>query len=99
MSNPGSLSLILLVVGMVLILWKQKREYARTNQYGVQQYGSFWNKIRSEAFDNALTGLGYGSAATGALLFIFTDNTAVSWIVLLIFIGAVAAFKRERKDK
>lgn len=98
MSDPGSLSLILLVVGMILILWKEKREYARTNQYGVQQYRSFWSKIRSEAIDNALTGLGYGSAAAGALLFIFTDNTAASWIVLLIFVGAVAAFKRERRN-
>lgn len=98
MHNTELWTLALIITGGLLLLWKHKREYVRTNRYGVQEFGGFWHKIRSEAFDNALAGLGYGSGLAGTLLFVFTDSSAASWVALLGLIFAIKAFSSQRHN-
>lgn len=97
MNDTELWTLALMLAGGLLLLWKHKREYSRTNRYGVQEFSGFWNKLRSETFDNTLAGLGYGGILAGALLFAFTDTDAAGWVGLLGLILAIKAFAHQRR--
>jgi len=66
------------------------------HRYGVQEFPSFWAKLRAEAFDTALERLAYVSMLAGAFMFVFKDNSAVSWIVLVGLIIALTSWNRQR---
>jgi hypothetical protein len=96
MENLDLWAVVLLGIGPPLLLWNRRRIYRRTNQYGVQEFPGFWAKLRSEAFDTALERLAYVSMLAGAFIFIFKDNSAVSWIVLVGLIVALSSWNGQR---
>jgi hypothetical protein len=88
----------LIFLGALLLLWKSRRQFRRTNPYGIQQFGSHGQKLRAESFDSALSGLGYWSMMAGALLVMFTDDTFAGWIALGLLVLALNARRRSHRD-
>lgn len=95
MENLDLWAVVLLGSGPILLLWNRRRIYRRTNRYGVQEFPGFWAKLRAEAFDTALERLAYFSMLAGAFIFIFKDNSAVSWIVLVGLIVALTSWQTQ----
>lgn len=98
MDKPTWWTPTLIFIGIILLLWTKRREFRRTNQYGIQHYSSYWHKLRAEGVDAVLTGLGYLSMATGAGLFIFGDNSVASWIALAALVWYLSLRRQPKRD-
>jgi len=79
--------LLLFVSGILLILWSNKRRFDRRNALGIEQFGSFFEKMISVFFDAILWWSGVTILFSGLFAIIVLDHTILSWIALLIFIS------------
>ena len=97
MDNPTWWTPTLILAGGLLLLWQKRREFHRTNQYGIQQYASFGQKLRAQGFDSLLIGIGFLSMAAGAGLLIFGSNSVESWLALGIVILILSSRRKVAK--
>ena len=74
---------ILLTAGAVLALWRNKRQFDRTNQFGVEQFSSFWDKLRSKMKDGLLGGTSLVFLSGGLLVLAFHYQDSWGWVVLV----------------
>ena len=74
---------ILLVVGGLLALWRRKRIFDRTNQYGVERFSSFWGKLGTKTKDGLLGGASIVLLSSGLLILAFRYQDSWGWVVLL----------------
>lgn len=74
-------------VGLILIIWKNKRQFNRLNQLGIEQFRSYGHKIIATAFDVMLFGTGIGllgAAVVGYLVEYAQPLVAVIFLFLII---------------
>lgn len=67
-----SLGTVLLVVGLALFLWREKRKYDRTNTAGVEQFRSFVGKLAGTSLDELLRWSSLGLLFVGLFIFAFS---------------------------
>lgn len=73
----------LLVLGVLLILWRKNRIFDRTNQYGVEQFSSFWRKLGTKMKDGLLGGASIVFLSSGLLILAFRYQDSWGWVILL----------------
>ncbi len=74
---------ILLVVGGLFALWRKKRIFDRTNQYGVERFSSFWGKLGTKTKDGLLGTASIVLLSSGLLILAFRYQDSWGWVVLL----------------
>ena len=55
--------------GVWLLYWRKKRKFDRTNEQGVEVFGSHLKKVKAEAFDTLLFWIGCGSLIGTVIVF------------------------------
>ena len=73
---------ILIVVGVMLALKAKKRKFDRTNQHGVEQFPSFWVKLRARTVDFVLTGFSALLLAAGVIALAYGHLDTWGWIII-----------------
>ncbi len=61
----------LFFLGITILYWRNRRKFDRKNEQGIEQFGSYLKKVKSEAFDKLLLWIGNASIITGSGLFIY----------------------------
>ncbi len=74
---------ILLVVGGLFALWRKKRIFERTNEFGVERFSSFWGKLGTKTKDGLLGGASIVLLSSGLLILAFRYQDSWGWVVLL----------------
>ena len=74
-----------LVVGGLLVLWRKKRIFDRTNEFGVERYSSFMRKLGAKTKDGLLGGASFVLLSSGLLILAFRYQDSWGWVVLLPF--------------
>ena len=77
------IGVMLLGVGGAVIFGLKKKQFNRTNHYGVQQYPSYWAKLAALIKEKLLTGAAVLSICAGITLLAFTHVESWGWIVVL----------------
>ncbi|MGV7235643.1 MAG: hypothetical protein ACQ9ET_05220 [Nitrosomonadaceae bacterium] len=49
---------LLMVFGAWLLYWRKKRKYDRLNDHGIEEFGSYLEKVRADAFNTLLLWVG-----------------------------------------
>ncbi len=63
--------IIFLAIGALLIFWRNKRKFDRKNQQGIEQFGSYFKKVKTKSLDKLLLWVGNTSIITGSGLYIY----------------------------
>ena len=79
------------------LLWRRKRQFDRTNEFGIQRHGSFGQKLRADTLDTVLLLIGYGGLLTAVVLFSLIDETLLAWLLIIVIV--LAWFKSTRSTK
>ncbi len=74
---------LLLAIGIVLTLARRKRRFDRTNQFGVEQFPSYWAKLGANMKDGLLLFLSFALLSAGLLILGFRFEDSWGWIVTL----------------
>jgi hypothetical protein len=75
----------LMFFGAWLLYWRKKRKFDRLNEHGIEEFGSYREKIKADAFDTLLLWAGCISLISGVFVLIATDYTVLGWLVFAIF--------------
>ena len=86
-------------IGGILLLWQRRRRFKRLNQYGVEQFSSFTQKIGSRILDGALQGLGFLLVAGSAILLLLENTHTIPLSAFVVIGGGVALFEHIRGKK
>lgn len=81
--GADTIDVVLLVLGMFLMLRFRRRQFDRTNAFGVQQFTSYWAKIGAVTKDALLGGSSVLLLCSGVLLLAFNHVDSWGWIVVL----------------
>lgn len=81
--SNSSLGTVILLIGGLLLIWKKKRVFDRTNQYGVEQFSSFWSKLTAKAKDQLIFVIAISLLFAGLLVLAFANESTWGWIVLI----------------
>lgn len=73
----------LLVVGGLFALWRKKRIFDRTNQFGVERFSSFWGQLGTKTKDGLLGGASIVLLSSGLLILAFRYQDSWGWALLL----------------
>ena len=74
---------ILLVAGGLFAVWRKKRIFDRTNQYGVERFSSFWGKLGTKTKDGLLGTASIAFLSSGLLILAFRYQDSWGWAVIL----------------
>ncbi len=77
------IALLLLLAGGVLSMKARKRQFDRTNPYGVDRFPSYMTKVASKAKDHVLNGGAVMLLGSGTLLLAYNHMATWGWIVWL----------------
>lgn len=80
--------------------WRvKKRKFDRTNEFGAEQFESYWNKVSATFVDEILYlgGIGLFSACALMLAFKYLENWVWLIATLLIAFAIEELFYRDRK--
>ena len=77
MSESDLIGLLLLVAGAALALHARKREFDRTNAFGIERFPAFGARLRSKSGDYVLLGGAIASLGTGAI--VLASNHIDTW--------------------
>ncbi len=80
---PNTLGQFFSLWGGLLALWRKKRIFDRTNQYGVERFPSFWRKLETRMKDGLLGGASIVLLSSGLLILAFRYEDSWGWVVLL----------------
>lgn len=73
----------LLALGMALTLARRKRRFDRTNQYGIEQFPSYWAKLSTNIKGRLLRFISLLLLSAGVLILGFRFEDSLGWIVTL----------------
>ena len=79
------LGAFLLVMGAVLRFRIRRAKFERINEYGVERFSSYWNKLRSRTKDGMLGGLSILLLSSGVVTLAFRYQESWGWLVLFPF--------------
>lgn len=74
------------IVGLMLIVWRNKRQFSRLNQFGIEQFASYAHKVRATALEVCLLGTGIGLLGTAAIVSLIEYASPFLSVVLLLFV-------------
>jgi hypothetical protein len=74
---------LLLALGAALTLASRKQRFDRTNQYGVEQFRSYWDKLGIEIKDGLLRYFSLVLFSAGLVILGFRYEDSWGWIVTL----------------
>ena len=74
---------LLLALGIALTLTRKKRRFDRTNQYGIEQFPSYWAKMSTNIKDGLLCSISLLLLSAGLLILGFRFEDSWGWIVTL----------------
>lgn len=77
------LGMLLLTLGAALTLVRRKRRFDRTNQFGVEQFSSYWLKLGVNTKDGALRYISLILLTAGIVILGFRFEDSWGWIVTL----------------
>lgn len=87
----------LMLSGAWLLYWRKKRKFDRLNEHGIEIFGSYPEKAKSDAFDALLLWVGCASVIIGVFVLMAVSYTALGWLVFSIL--AVILIKRSRNRR
>jgi hypothetical protein len=74
--------IVLLGIAGIALIWRNKRQFDRTNDQGIQRYDSFWKKIAANSFDAFLLGLSYIGLSACVVLMLMIDPSLLPWLIV-----------------
>lgn len=74
---------VLLALGAALTLASRKQRFDRTNQFGVEQFRSYWDKLGIEIKDGLLRYLSLVLFSAGLVILGFRYEDSWGWIITL----------------
>lgn len=74
---------LLLALGVSLTLVRRKRRFDRTNQYGIEQFPSYWAKLGTNLKDGLICLISLLLLSAGLLMLGFRFEDSWGWIVTL----------------
>jgi hypothetical protein len=74
---------LLLVLGVALMLARRKRRFDRTNQFGVEQFPSYWKKLGTDFKDGLQRYAALLLVFGGVLILAFRYEDSWGWIVTI----------------
>ena len=80
------------VIGLIFLIWKQKRRFARTNQFGIERYSTFRGKITSKLVDGFLYVIGFVMTASAAIVFFVEHGKSFPFLSFIVFAFIVFLF-------
>lgn len=81
--SSAGLGTVLFLIGGFLYFWQKKWVFDRADQYGVEQFSSFWGKLVAKAKDKLISGIAITLLFGGLLALAFAYEATWGWIVLL----------------
>jgi hypothetical protein len=81
--GSDTIGVVFLCLGSLVILRLRKNKFNRTNQYGAQQYSSYWMKLAALIKERLLAGIAVLSIGVGITLLAFNHVESWGWIVVL----------------
>lgn len=98
MNKSDLLILLSVAVGGFLLIWNNKRRFNRLNQFGIEQFANYQQKVGARFLDVLMLGGGYG--LLGAASIIFSIEYAQPLLSILCLLGAIWAIGTiQRKSK
>lgn len=77
------IGVLLLVLGVALTLSRRKRMFDRTNQFGIEQFPSYWSKLGANLTDGLLRFVSLLILSAGLVILGFRFEDSWGWIVTL----------------
>lgn len=77
------IGVIFLALGVALTLARRKRRFDRTNQFGVEQFPSYWSKLGANLKDGLLRFVSLLILSAGLVILGFQFEDSWGWIVTL----------------
>lgn len=99
MSEADVLIASCVAIGAMLILWKNKRQFGRLNQLGIEQFTSYRHKVAATALDVVLFSAGIGLLGAAGIVFLFEyANPFLSVLFLLFIVWVIQASLNKSKN-
>lgn len=77
------IAVLLLLAGIALLLAYRKRRFDRTNQFGVERFPNYGEKLRERAMDGTLRFLSIVMLTAGLLMLGFRYENSWGWVITL----------------
>lgn len=74
---------VCIIFGVLFLLKYRSRKFNRTNAFGVEQFLSYGDKVKSKAKDGLLAGLAIILTIFGVMMLSFRYADSWGWIVLI----------------
>lgn len=85
-----SISIACIIAGVLSLLKYKNRKFNRTNEFGVEQFGSYSEKLKSKAKDSFLAGCAIFFVVFGTIVLAFHYEDSWGWIVLAPVLAILA---------
>ena len=82
-SGSEYIGAILLALGVALTLARRMRRFDRTNQFGVEQFSSYWAKLGTDIKDGLLRYVSLLLLSAGLVILGFRYEDSWGWVVTL----------------
>lgn len=86
MSETDLLIAVCVTSGIMLILWRNKRQFGRLNQTGIEQFTSYRQKNTATALDVLLFSTGIGLLGAAGIVFLLEYARPFLSVLFLLFI-------------
>ena len=73
---------LLLVAGAALLFKSKQRRFKRTNEFGVERFPNFLEKLRGRSSDYVLVGGSIASLAIGTIMLASNHVDSWGWVVM-----------------
>lgn len=87
----------LMFFGAWLLYCRKKRKFNRLNEFGIEVFDSYPDKVKADTFDTLLLWVGAASLISSVFMLMMADYTAMGW--LTFFIVAVFLIRRSRNRR
>ena len=77
------LGIALVAIGVMLGYKYRRRRFDRTNEFGIERFSSYWNKLVARTKDGILWALSVSTMISGALIIAFQYQDSWGAIVVL----------------
>jgi cytochrome c biogenesis protein CcdA len=71
------------LLGVILFFWRNKRKFDRTNPAGIEQFSSYGGKLAARLWDSIIWVSAFMSLTGGVLFLANVHESTWGWIVLL----------------
>jgi hypothetical protein len=90
---------IILLAGLFLYLWRNRRIFNRTNAYGVEQFPSYSGKLTARFGDISLWLISVLSMTSGLAVMVQTHENTWGGVVYAVFFGWLFLYPFFSKSK